>query len=151
MERTTTFQADTPDTFISITSAPGTSEDATERFHLDFLVANWAAIAAASHEGYLRHGVGVVVIPKGAVTTVDVPPNLYLAQRMLYGTPGGSWMKPSGKAASPIQWIDEATGTYDPSGEVLVVVLAARSPRTYRVRASLSPRDAFDRLRATLN
>ncbi len=150
MERTTTFQADTPDTFISITSAPNTKEDATERFHFDFLVANWAAIAAASHEGYQRHGVGVVVIPKAAVTTADVPPNLYLAQRMLYGTPGGSWMKPSGKA-SPIQWIDKATDTYDPTDEVLIVVLAARSPRTYRVRASLSPRDAFDRLRATLN
>ena len=138
MERTTTFQADTPDTFVSITSAPGTREDATERHHLDFLVANWAAIAAASHEGYLRHGVGVVVIPREVVTTPDVPPNLYLAQRMMYGTPGGAWTKPA-RPGSPLKWIDQTTDTYDPTDEVLIVVLAharpvatAHAPRSVR-------------------
>jgi hypothetical protein len=150
MERTTTFQGETSDTFVSITSAPDTREDATEQQHMDFLLANWTAIAAASHEGYQRHGVGVVVIPPRLVTTPDVPPNIYLAQRMLYGTPGGAWMKPLTRT-SPIQWIDKVTDTYNPTDEVLVVILATGSPRAYRVRASLSPPDAFDRLRATLN
>jgi hypothetical protein len=150
MERTTTFQGDTADTFVSITSAPDAPEDATEGRHLDFIVANWAALAAGAHEGYQRHGVGAVVVPREVVVGPDAPPLAFLAQRMLYGTPGGAWMGTTPRAGA-IRWIDAATDTYDPLDEVLIVVLAAKRPRAYRARASLSPPQAFARLRATLN
>jgi hypothetical protein len=94
--------------------------------------------------------VGVVVVPREVVTTADVPPNLFLAQRLLYGSAGGAWL--GGISTDPAAvWIDQATDRYDPTDEVLMAVFSTSALRTYRVRASLRPPQAFARLRATLN
>lgn len=136
---------------IEIASRPGgLGGDAVEAGQHQFIVDQWDRLAAAAYEGFRRFGVGAVVLEEdaGRASKVEHPFAVY---NVWYATSFSAWMRRRLKD-DQAGWTEAQFETYDPrEAGVFMFLREGEAARTYIVEATLTPPEAFERVKALLN
>lgn len=144
-----TIFSDADDT-LTIAAAGEQPADAVEDAHHAYLVTRWASLAAAAYEGFQRFGIGAVVIEAPRETGISVP-NPFLAASLHFAPAFGAWLRSQPDSAAR-RWVEREAQTYDVRTSGLFLFLQPGAPpRAYTVEGTLTPPEAFARVKALLN
>lgn len=150
MESRTTTLVDEDDNEFVVHTPRGIGDGSVdERAHHKLIVGHWQDIAAASHLGFKRYGIGAVIVQERDSRADEVDHD-FEAHSLSYAPANSNWVVE--RSDGPIgSWLDDQFQSYDPDETVLVLFPENGTVHAYAVEGTPSPSYAFKLTRAQYN